>query len=70
MQEERKYDTKEAQLRVSRAGMRLLFLSGLYTSSLKLPVFPRLQFEIVCSLPHVVDEKISSDGLFASPTPG
>ena len=39
------------------------------SSDLKLPVFPRLQFEIVCSLPHVVEAELPAPMGFSRPPP-
>jgi hypothetical protein len=47
-----------ADLSVFVAGMRLLFPPSIQSSNLKLPVFPRLQFELVCILPHVAEAKL------------
>jgi hypothetical protein len=39
------------------------------SSDLKLPVFPRLQFEIVCSLPHAVEAELPAPMGFSLPPP-
>lgn len=51
-------------------GMSIRLRTSRSTSSdLKLPVFPRLQFEIVCSLPHVVAAELSAAMGFSRPPP-
>ena len=54
----------------SAVGMSVLLPTSRSTGAdLKLPVFPRLQFEIVCSLPHVAEAELSSPMGLSRPPP-